>query len=62
MKFEIATEPLIAGTVTSVSVISAAAIAILSGPENIIVAAIAVLSIAALTYSTVVFIKKPKTK
>jgi len=59
MKFEIATEPLVAGTVTSISVISAAAIAILSGPENTIVAATAVLSIAALTYS--VFIKKVKT-
>jgi len=59
MKFEIATEPLVAGTVTSISVISAAAIAILSGPENTIVAATAVLSIAALTYS--VCIKKVKT-
>jgi len=59
MKFEIATEPLVAGTVTSISVISAAAIAILSGPENTIVAATAVLSIAVLTYS--VFIKKVKT-
>jgi hypothetical protein len=59
MKFEIATEPLVADTVTSISVISAAAIAILSGPENTIVAATAVLSIAALTYS--VFIKKVKT-
>ena len=60
MKIEIATESLVAGTVTIVSVISIAATAILSTPEVRSTATAAIVTISALAYATVVFIRRSK--
>ena len=60
MKIEIATEPLVTGTVTITSVISIAATAIFSAPENRNTATAAIVTICAITYATVVFIRKGK--
>ena len=60
MKIEIATEPLVAGTVTIISAISIAATAILSTPEARNMATAAIVTISALAYATVVFIRRSK--
>ena len=60
MRLEFATEPLVIGTVTTVSAVAVAAIAILSGPENRSTAVSAIISISALTYSAGVLIKRPR--
>ena len=60
MKIEIATEPLVAGTVTIISAISIAATAILSTPEARSTATVAIVTISALAYATVVFIRGGK--
>jgi len=60
MKIEIATEPLVAGTVTMVSVISIAATAILATPEARSTATAAIITISTLAYATVVFIRRSR--
>ena len=60
MKIEIATEPLVAGTVTIISAISIAATTILSTPEARSTATVAIVTISALAYVTVVFIRGSK--
>ena len=59
MKIEIATDPLIVGTVTIFSAVSVAAVAILAEPSNKISAIAAILSISGVTYACGAFLKKP---
>jgi hypothetical protein len=58
MRLEFATEPLVIGTITIVSAVAVAAVAVLSSPENKLTAVSAIISISALTYAAGVITKK----